>query len=148
MQITFRRLAFTTFLAVLTSTPAWAGAELDTPHRGVQILGVALGTHVDSKRRVPVPYTTFRPAEPKIVASVHTTAAQPPVEAISLGALWTFDSPDGPQTVIDASAELEFEGEGYTVFEISNKQPWPTGNYRLTIYLDGDAVHTTLFTVK
>lgn len=136
-------------VALLSShSVTYAAEPSPVADSGIEILDVRLGTHVDSKKRVPVPYTSFRPSEPTIVASVHTFA--PPGSAIdaTLGALWTFDTAEGPQTVIDASAELEFDGEGFTVFKISNVNPWPSGTYHLELFLEGGTAYKTTFSVK
>ncbi len=114
----------------------------------LQVLSVQLGTHVDSNKRVPVPYRSFRPSEPKILASVHTfVEASEPVN-LTLGALWTFDTPDGPQTVIDDSIEGAFQGDDYTVFEISNTNAWPSGTYALHVFVQGSEAIKTTFVIK
>ena len=116
-------------------------------HAGIQVLDVRLGTHIDSQKRAPVPYSSFRPSEPKIVVSVHTLVKPGDETTATLGALWTFESDQGRQTVIDDSAELTFVGYGYTAFEISKQSPWPSGTYFLELFIEGRKVYEKTFSV-
>ena len=52
-----------------------------------------------------------------------------------VGAKWTHV--DSNQTVNEEARDVQLKGEQTWDFEITNPEPWPTGNYRVEVMLDG-----------
>ena len=62
-----------------------------------------------------------------------------------INAKWTYQ--DG-QTVNESSQTIAPNGPAVTSFHISKPDGWPTGNYTVTITLDGKPAGTATFDVK
>jgi len=76
-----------------------------------------------------------------IYASVKTEGAG----TGKLAAKWTFQ--DG-KTVNESSQDISTTGDANHEFHITKKTPWPKGNYKVDITLDGAAVGSKDFTIK
>jgi hypothetical protein len=117
------------------------------PRQGIVVTSVKLGSHINSDLTVPVPKNIFKPIE-TIHLSVATNASGDiPING-SIGVLWTYGEGTDLQAVQDDSRELEFQGDGITVFEISKPDPWPEGQYHAEVFLDGKSVQKVGFTVR
>lgn len=55
------------------------------------------------------------------------------------------EDPNTPFQTIDYSYE---EGIGNIYFQLTNDEPWPAGNYKVEIYMDGTEVGEQEFTVQ
>jgi hypothetical protein len=62
-----------------------------------------------------------------------------------LGAKVTFQ--DG-QTVEETSQSISPTGDAYSEFHIQKASPWPKGDYKVLVTLNGDSVGTKDFTIK
>lgn len=62
-----------------------------------------------------------------------------------LGAKFTFQ--DG-QTVNETSQDINAAGDAYSEFHIQKKTPWPKGDYKVLITLNGDSTGVKDFTIK
>jgi hypothetical protein len=76
-----------------------------------------------------------------IYASVKTEGAG----SGKLSAKWTYQ--DG-KVVNESSQDISPTGDAYTEFHITKASPWPKGNYKVDIMLDGAPVGSKDFTVK
>lgn len=117
------------------------------PQEGIIVTSVELGSHVNSDLTVPVPKRIFKPVE-TIHLSVATKAVGETPTNGSIGVLWTYGEGTDLQVVQDDSRELEFQGDGITVFEISKPDSWPEGQYHAEIFLNGKNVKKVGFTVR
>ena len=142
----FKSIALIIALAIFPEANAQSTDQ--QPPQGIIVTSIKLGSHVNSDLTVPVPKDIFKPIE-TIHLSVATNASgDTPVNG-SIGVLWTYgEGPDLLQAVQDDSRELEFQGDGITVFEISKPDPWPEGQYHAEVFLDGKSVQKVGFTVR
>jgi len=62
-----------------------------------------------------------------------------------LAAKWTYKN---GQAVSESSQDIATTGAANHEFHITKKSPWPKGDYRVVIRLNGDSVGTKDFTVK
>jgi hypothetical protein len=62
-----------------------------------------------------------------------------------LGAKFTFQ--DG-QTVNETSQDINTTGDANNEFHLQKKSPWPKGNYKVLVTLNGDSAGTKDFTIK
>jgi hypothetical protein len=62
-----------------------------------------------------------------------------------LAAKWTYKN---GQAVSESSQDIAPAGTANHEFHIAKKSPWPKGDYRVVIRLNGDSVGTKDFTVK
>jgi hypothetical protein len=62
-----------------------------------------------------------------------------------LTARWTFQ--DG-QLVREDHRTLSPTGDAWTIFQVSKESPWPKGNYKVAILLNGNQVESKDFEVK
>ncbi|SFK72185.1 hypothetical protein [Lysobacter sp. cf310] len=113
----------------------------------VSVVGASLGSHVDHQLRTPVPKTLFKPTD-SIHLSIATRVSGPDPVVGTLGVLWTYGEGEDRQAVNDDSREILFEGQGYTVFEISKPNDWPEGRYQVEVFLNGVSVHRAAFKVR
>jgi hypothetical protein len=110
------------------------------------VASLDLGSAAGADMKITAPKTTFAPKD-KIIAAVTTRTRDPNATVPSkLSATWTHT--DSNQTVNEESRDLQLKGEQVYDFAITNPSPWPAGNYRVDIKLDGNVVQTHAFEVK
>src|SRR5690606_19029875 len=102
---------------------------------------IRIGNAIGADRRVTNETDDFRPTE-TIYASVRTTGT---AQNASLVARWTYQ--DG-QVVNEETQTIAPSGSEVTEFHISNPSGWPTGDYKLTVLLDGREVGSKDFDVE
>lgn len=127
---------------VMTPDPMTAPAPVTTPvpanGSAVTVSTVDLGTSLGADNRVGSAVTSFRPAD-TINASVATDGAGGNVTA-----RWTYS--DGQ--VVDEQTKMVSGGPQVTAFTINKPDGFPTGNYQLTVSVDGQVIQTRDFTVQ
>jgi hypothetical protein len=91
---------------------------------------------------VPEATTSFTPDE---VFYCLVTVANAPDDTVTK-AIWYAENADGvdPNTVLQ---QTEYTGGGEITFNISNNQAWPSGAYKVEIYLDDELKQTLNFSV-
>jgi hypothetical protein len=114
------------------SPPATQGA--------VRVTDVDLGTGLGPDKRVTDKTDSFSPSE-TVYVSVRTEGAAP---SATLKARWTFQ--DG-QLVKESSQTIAPTGTAVTEFHVSNPSGWPTGSYKVEVFLNGSSVETESFKV-
>jgi hypothetical protein len=105
------------------------------------VTGVELGRGIGGDKRVAEKTATFRPND-VIYASVLTTGA---TATATLKARWTYE--DG-QVVDETEQTIAPTHDAATEFHISKPDGWPTGKYRLEVFLNGASVKTHDLEVK
>lgn len=132
------------YLAVMLVVTACAREtpEKTTPApTGFSVTGVELGRSVGGDKRVTEKTTTFHPND-VIYASVLTTGA---TGSATLKARWTYE--DG-QIVEETEQIIAPTHDAATEFHVSKPDGWPTGKYRLEVFLNGASVKTQELEVK
>jgi len=104
--------------------------------------GVTLAKSVDSSYKAVDPTTTFAPTD-KFFASTQVSNL---IVGSKVESRWYFgaDEINGGRTSITSDKA----GSGYLSFSLSNTTPFPAGDYKVEIYLDGALVKTVPFNVK
>ena len=117
-----------------TTTPTPAATPL-------RVTDIQLGKGVGSDRRIVTPTTTFGTRD-TIYVSVTTDGAATDAR---LTATWMY----GEQGVSEADEIISpTGGVNVSEFHISKETPWPTGDYKVDIKLDGQVVGTREFRIQ
>lgn len=106
-----------------------------------RIVSVLLGTALDGDQVVIADSREFA-GKDKIHASVLSTGAH---QGLRLSAKWL--APDG-STVADSSQPVVPTTATATTFSISNPEPWPAGDYKLQIAINGQVQRSESFRVR
>ncbi len=103
--------------------------------------GVTLATSVDSSFKAVDVVTSFKPTD-KFYASVQVSNV---IVGTKVEARWYFgaDEITGGRTSITSDKA----GSGYYSFSLTNASPFPVGDYKVEIYLDGTLIKTVSFKV-
>ncbi|PJK13922.1 hypothetical protein CO613_08015 [Lysobacteraceae bacterium NML07-0707] len=120
------------------STPALATPP--ATQASINIVALELGKGLADDKRVAEASTQFG-AQDTIHASVNT---QGDGAGKKLGARWTYQ--DG--TLVHEEVVDMVGNDSIYAFKISNTNPWPTGNYKVEISLDGQPLQSRDFSVK
>ena len=117
-------------------------AAAPAPGATLRVTDVALGRAMRGDTAVVEEVGDFKPADTIHAVVKHEGAA---TEA-RLTARWTFQ--DG-QVVDERTETISPTGTGatYTHFQISKPGGWPTGNYKLTLLLNGQEVESEDFEI-
>ena len=122
-------------------TPAPAPTEpAPAPAATTTVNSVDLGNAIGADNKIASPISTFATSD-KIYASVASDGPN----AGKLSAKWTHI--DSNQTVHEESKDIP-AGPQVTQFEISKRDGWPAGKYKLEVSLDGAVVQTREDEVK
>ena len=109
----------------------------------LSVASVDLGKSIGADKKVSAPTTTFGSRD-TIYAAVNTEGAA----TGTLSAKWSFVQ-DTKETVIDsASRSITPTGPATTEFHITKKSPWPAGQYKVDISLNGASASVKNFEVK
>ena len=111
----------------------------------VGVTAVVVGRSVDSANQIDDPATVFLAGE-KVYVSVQSQTT--PIEAHvpgSLGVRWFFGEVEIPN--VAKTSRVDFEGNGWTAFDISRPKGMPIGYYGAHISLNGVHVATISFEV-
>lgn len=116
-------------------------APMPTDTNGaVTVASVDLGSKVGADNRITAAGDSFAPAD-DIYATVLTNGAG----NATLVAKWTYQ--DG-QVVHEDTKTINAQGQEATAFMINKPDGFPTGNYKVTVSLNGSQVASKDFTVK
>ena len=96
---------------------------------------LALGNEIGADKGVAVPSNTFNPGD-TLYASVATTGHG----KASLKAVWTYHQGEHSALVNETTQEIDASGPANSEFHISKPNGWPTGNYRVDIFLNSTLV--------
>jgi hypothetical protein len=118
-----------------------AGTGTAAPTSTVEVNEVRLGNAIGADKRVTTEADDFRPTE-TIYASIATSGM---AANSNLVARWTYQ--DG-QVVSTDSITISPTGDAYTEFHISNPGGWPTGDYKVEFFLNGQSVGSKDFDVE
>ena len=129
--------------ALLLATAACGGntANNSTATDGVRVTDVTLGRSIGGDKAVTDATDNFKPND-TIYASVATEGS---AQSASLRAKWTFE--DG-QVVDDSSRTIAPGSRERTEFHIAKPDGWPTGKYKVEVYLDNAYADTKSFEVR
>jgi hypothetical protein len=108
---------------------------------GVRVSQINMGRSLNADKTINDNTDSFKPND-TIYASIATggTAA-----TATLKARWTYQ--DG-QTVNESTQTIAPTGDARTEFHISKPDGWPTGKYKLEVFLNGSAAATKDFVVE
>lgn len=121
------------------ATPSLDTAPATQP-ASISIVALELGKGLADDKRVAEAISQFGSGD-TIHASVNT---QGDGTGKKLGARWTYQ--DGA-LVHEESVDMVGSDSIYA-FKISNSNPWPTGNYKVEISLDGQPLQSREFSVQ
>jgi hypothetical protein len=123
-----------------TSAPAPAPPS---PIAGVTVATIALGNAIGSDKKVKQVADSFGKKD-TIYASVDTTGAG----TATLKAKWTYRK-DGQEAVVKEDTQtIVPTGAASNEFHISKPDGWPSGDYRVEIFVADKSAGTKTFTVK
>jgi len=109
----------------------------------VSVSAVTLGNAIGADKKVSAPMETFG-AKDTIYASVETAG----VGAAKLRALWTFVKGDKTAKVDETTIELDAAAPTVNEFHVSKPSGWPTGDYRVEVFLNDAAAPAVTKTFK
>jgi hypothetical protein len=109
--------------------------------QAIAVSHVELGKNVDADKRVTDQSREFKP-EDTIYATVLTNGAAPNAE---IKARWMTE--DG-QVVEETTQTIVPTGTDATEFHISKPDGWPTGKYKVEIFLNGQPAGTEMFEIS
>ena len=125
--------------------PADSVAAAPAPPPAAVVTAIETGKHIDANKRITDTATTFMPRD-TIFVSVLTANSTP---STMLKSVVTFQ--DG-QVVDSASQAVALPtttgGSSVTEFHLVKLSGWPTGDYTIEIWLDGQSAGTRTLTVK
>jgi hypothetical protein len=107
----------------------------------LEVQGIRLGNAIGADKAVTTETDDFKPTE-TIYAVVSTRGTAP---SATLRAVWTYQ--DG-QVVDEQTQTIAPTGAANTEFHVSKPSGWPTGEYKVEVFLDGRSVGTKDFDVK
>ena len=125
---------------------AEAPAAVAAPAATASVTAVDLGNAIGADNAVTASGTVFKPSD-KVYASVSTATSDAAATVPgSLGAKWYFGTTEIPNTAKES--QVNFNGTGKTVFDLSNAKGMPVGSYKVDISLNGAVVQSKTFEVK
>ena len=136
------RTQLSAIVALFLVTAACGGSrEAGAPATAVRVTDVGLGRSVGGDKAITDRTDTFRPND-TIYASVATEGS---ASSATLRARWTFE--DG-QVVDESTRTIVPNNRERTEFHISKPNAWPSGKYKLEVFLDNQSVETKDFEVR
>ena len=108
---------------------------------GVRVSQVDVGRSLTADKMISDSTDSFKPND-MIYASVATEGTS---SAATLKARWTYQ--DG-QVVNDSTQTIAPTGDARTEFHVSKPDGWPTGKYKLDVFLNGSSAATKDFEVE
>ena len=104
----------------------------------------SLGSSIDLRTlRITHEANVFTSAE-KIYLSVPTKEGG---SSHALTAKWSYLDSGGYVPVHEESQQVQFDTGRVNLFEISNPQPWPSGDYKVDVQVDGQAVRSLSYSI-
>lgn len=114
-----------------------------TPTAGVNVSTVTLGNAIGPMKKVAQPADSFARND-TIYASVDTTGAGTAV----LKAKWTYQADGKDVPVREDSQTVTSTGPATSEFHVSKPDGWPTGNYKVEVFVAGNSAGTKTFSVR
>jgi len=108
---------------------------------GVRVSQIDMGRSLTADKTVNDNTDSFKPND-TIYASIATEGSAP---TATLKARWTYQ--DG-QVVNESTQTIAPTGDARTEFHISKPNGWPTGTYKLEVFLNGSSAGTRDFDVE
>ena len=108
---------------------------------GVRVSQIDIGRSLTADKTINDKTDSFKPTD-TIYASILTEGAAP---AATLKARWTYQ--DG-QAVKESTQTIAPTGDARTEFHISKPDGWPTGKYKLEVFLNDSSAATKDFEVQ
>ena len=140
-----RRIPLSVCLALLMMSAACNRGGADNTgtasNTALRVTDVTLGRAVGGDKAITDRTETFQPND-TIYASVATEGS---ASSATLRARWTFE--DG-QVVDESTRTIASNNRERTEFHISKPNGWPTGKYKLEVFLDDRSVETKNFEVR
>ena len=118
-----------------------SGATGTTGSAGVRVSQIDMGRSLTADKTINDKTDSFKPND-TIYASVLTEGAAP---TATLKARWTYQ--DG-QAVKESTQTIAPTGDARTEFHISKPDGWPTGKYKLEVFLNDSSAATKDFEVE
>ena len=112
-----------------------------TTGAGVRVSQVDLGRSLNTDKTINDKSNSFKPND-TIYASIATAGT---AATATLKARWTYQ--DG-QVVDESTQTIAPSGDARTEFHISKPDGWPTGKYKLEVFLNGSSVDTKDFEIE
>jgi hypothetical protein len=112
-----------------------------TSGTGVGVSQVDIGRSLTADKTIGDSTNSFKPTD-TIYASIVTGGTAP---TATLKARWTYQ--DG-QVVNESTQTIAPTGDARTEFHISKPDGWPTGKYKLDVFLNGSSAAMKDFTVE
>jgi hypothetical protein len=114
------------------------------PPAPFHVTGVQLGTGIQPDNSVQTATTTFGPKD-TIYLTVTSEGMAPQA---TLATRWTFGPKDVPVHEESKSVSPPSAAPMRTEFHISKPSPWPPGQYKVALTVDGQPSQTQTFTVS
>jgi hypothetical protein len=108
---------------------------------GIRVSHIDMGRSLSADKTINDDTDSFKPND-TIYASIVTEGAAP---TATLKAHWTYQ--DG-QVVHDSTQTIAPTSDTRTEFHISKPDGWPTGKYKLEVFLNGSSAATRNFDVE
>ena len=153
------RLHVGLFLVALTfsvggckkETPPAAPTSVPTPAPQTQapapvaltVTNISLGKALGSDKKVTAATDTFAKGD-TIYAVVETSGSG----NATLKAKWTYHKGDKTASVDESAQRVIASGPSSSEFHVSKPDGWPSGDYKVEIFLDDKSVGMKTFTVK
>ena len=108
---------------------------------GVRVSQIDIGRSLNADKTIADNTLSFKPSD-TIYASIVTEGAAP---TATLKAHWTYQ--DG-QVVHESTQKIAPTSDTRTEFHISKPDGWPTGKYKIEVFLNGSSAATRNFDVE
>ena len=138
-----KKIQLSLCLALLVAAAACRGnaANNTAATAGVRVTDVTLGRSVGGDKAVTDSTDTFKPND-TIYASIATEGS---AQSATLRAKWSFE--DG-QLVDESTRTIAPNNRERTEFHISKPDGWPTGKYKVEVFLNDQSAQTKSFDVR
>ena len=125
--------------------PADSAAAAPAPPPAAMVTTIETGKHIDVNKRIVDTASTFAPRDTLYVSVVTTNATA----NTTLKTVVTFQTGQ----VVDSSSQtvaapMTTGGSSVTEFHLVKASGWPTGDYTVEVWLDGQSAGTRTLTVK
>jgi len=125
--------------------PADSAAAAPAPPPPAMVTTIETGKHVDVSKRIADTATVFAPNDTMYI-SVVTSNATPTTTLKSIVTFQTGQVVDSASQVV--ALPTETGGTSVTEFHWVKPGGWPTGDYTVEVWLDGQSAGTRTLTVK
>jgi hypothetical protein len=125
--------------------PADSAAAAPAPPPPAMVTTIETGKHIDANKRIVDTASTFAPRDTLYVSVVTTNATA----STTLKTIVTFQTGQ----VVDSSSQavappMTTGGSSVTEFHLVKAGGWPTGDYTVEVWLDGQSAGTRTLAVK